>query len=132
MKRAGCNHIRVGIESGSDKVLKATKKGLTVEQMRAGANVLRRHGVYWSAYFMLGLPSETEEDVLATIKLMQEIKPDYCTLSIFTPYPGTEIFDELRQQGMVAEDMDWSRFSHASPHNYFAPHIPRKRFEELL
>jgi anaerobic magnesium-protoporphyrin IX monomethyl ester cyclase len=132
MKRAGCNHIRVGIESGSDTVLKNTKKGLTVAQMRAGAKVLRRHGIYWSAYFMLGLPSETEADVLATIKLMKEIKPDYCTLSIFTPYPGTEIFDVLRQAGMVSEDMDWSRFSHASPHNYFAPQIPRQRFEELL
>ncbi len=132
MKRAGCNHIRVGIESGSDKVLKATNKGLTVEQMRAGAKVLHRHGVYWSAYFMMGLPSEAEDDILASIKLMQEIKPDYCTLSIFTPYPGTAIFDELKGKGMVSEDMDWSKFSHASPHNYFAPQIPRQRFEELL
>jgi radical SAM superfamily enzyme YgiQ (UPF0313 family) len=131
MKRAGCNHIRVGIESGSDKVLRATKKGLTVEQMRAGAKVLRRQGIYWSAYFMMGLPSEAEEDIRASIKLMQEIKPDYCTLSIFTPYPGTEIFEELKQEGLVSEDMDWSRFSHASPHNYFAPQIPKQRFAEL-
>jgi radical SAM superfamily enzyme YgiQ (UPF0313 family) len=132
MKRAGCNHIRVGIESGSDKVLKSTKKGITVEQMRAGAKILHRQGIYWSAYFMMGLPCETEEDILDTVKLMKEIKPDYCTLSIFTPYPGTEIFEELKQQGLVSEDMDWSRFSHASPHNYFAPQIPRQRFAELL
>lgn len=132
MKSAGCNHIRVGIESGSDKILGATNKGLTVAQMRAGAKVLHRHGVYWSAYFMMGLPSETEDDILASVKLMKEIKPDYCTISIFTPYPGTVIYDELKEKGMVSEDMDWSRFSHASPHNYFAPQIPRQRFEELL
>jgi anaerobic magnesium-protoporphyrin IX monomethyl ester cyclase len=131
MRNAGCNHIRVGIESGSDKVLRATQKGLTVDQMRVGAKVLHRQGIYWSAYFMMGLPSETEEDILASIRLMHEIKPDYCTLSIFTPYPGTAIFDELKQKEMVSENMNWSKFSHASPHNYFAPHIPRQRFEEL-
>jgi len=132
MRAAGCNHIRVGIESGSDKVLRATKKHLTVSQIRQGAEVLRRHKIYWSAYFMAGLPCETEEDIRATIQLMKEIKPDYCTLSIFTPYPGTEIFEELRREGVVQEEMNWARFSHASPYNYFAPQIPQERFAELM
>ncbi len=132
MKKAGCNHIRVGIESGSPKVLRDTKKGITVEQMRTGAKILRDTGMYWSAYFMAGLPTETEDDIRASIELMKEIKPDYCTLSIFTPYPGTEIFEQLKRQDMVTEQMDWSKFSHASPHNYFSPQIPKEKFEELL
>ncbi len=132
MKKAGLNHIRVGIESGSDKILKDTKKGMSVESYRSGAQLIRKHKIYWSAYFMLGLPSETREDILATIDLMKEIQPDYCTVSIFTPYPGTEIFEDLLKDGLVSVDMDWSKFSHASPHNYFAKHLTKEEFAEIV
>ncbi len=132
MKAGGCNHLRVGIESGSERVLKATKKKLTVADIEKGAKLLRRSGVYWSAYFMIGLPMETEADIMATIALMKRVKPNYCTLSIFTPYPGTEIFNQLLAEGVVSLDMNWSKFSHASPHNNFARQIKPERFRELL
>jgi radical SAM superfamily enzyme YgiQ (UPF0313 family) len=132
MKEAGLNHIRVGIESGSDKILKETKKGMTVEDYKKGARLIRKHKIYWSAYFMLGLPTETREDILATIDLMKEIQPNYCTVSIFTPYPGTEIFEDLLKEGKVSLDMNWSRFSHASPHNYFAKYLNREEFAEIV
>ncbi|MBI5788315.1 MAG: cobalamin B12-binding domain-containing protein [Candidatus Schekmanbacteria bacterium] len=131
MQEAGCNHIRVGIESGSAKILKDTNKGLTLDDMRRGAGILHKHGMYWSAYFMIGLPTETEEDIKATIDFLHEIAPDYATLSIFTPYPGTEEFDQLRKMGKVSEDLDWSRFSHASPFNNFALQIDKQRFAQL-
>ena len=131
MQRAGCNHLRVGIESGSAKILRDTRKGLTLEQMRRGARILHQQGMYWSAYFMVGLPTETEQDIRATIEFMQEIKPDYATLSIFTPYPGTAIFEQLQKLGKVSANMQWSRFSHASPHNNFALQIEPQRFAEL-
>lgn len=132
MQRAGCNHIRVGIETGSEKILKDTCKGLTLDEMRRGAKILHKLGMYWSAYFMVGLPTETEEDIRATISFMQEIKPDYVTLSIFTPYPGTAIFQELRKLGKISEDVEWSRFSHASPYNNFALQIEPERFAHLV
>jgi radical SAM superfamily enzyme YgiQ (UPF0313 family) len=132
MKKAGLNHIRVGIESGSDKILKDTKKGMTVESYRKGARLIQKHKIYWSAYFMLGLPSETREDIMATIELMKEIQPNYCTVSIFTPYPGTEIFADLLKEEQVSLDMNWSKFSHASPHNYFAKYLSKKEFAEIV
>jgi radical SAM superfamily enzyme YgiQ (UPF0313 family) len=132
MKKAGLNHIRVGIESGSDKILKDTKKGMTVESYRRGARLIQKHKIYWSAYFMLGLPSETREDIMATIELMKEIQPNYCTVSIFTPYPGTEIFADLLKEGQVSLEMNWSKFSHASPHNYFAKYLSKEEFAEIV
>jgi radical SAM superfamily enzyme YgiQ (UPF0313 family) len=132
MKEAGLNHIRVGIESGSDKILKDTRKGMTVESYRKGAGLIRKHKIYWSAYFMLGLPTETREDILATIDLMKEIQPNYCTVSIFTPYPGTEIFTGLLKEGRVSLDMNWSKFSHASPHNYFAKYLSKEEFAGIV
>ena len=132
MKQAGLNHIRVGIESGSNKILKDTKKGLTIEDYKKGARLIRKHKIYWSAYFMLGLPTETREDILATVNFMKEIQPDYCTVSIFTPYPGTAIFSDLLKEGRVSLDMDWSKFSHASPHNYFAKYLSKQEFAEIV
>jgi len=132
MKKAGCNYIRVGVESGSDKVLKAIKKGITSEQIRTGARLLNRHRVYWSAYFMIGLPMEDEEDIMASLRLMKEINPSYCTLSIYTPYPGTELFEDLVKDGLATYALDWSKLSHHSPYNYFTKNIPKQRFEQIL
>lgn len=132
MKKAGCDHVRVGVESGSDRVLTAIKKGITTDDVRAGARLLKRHGLYWSAYFMIGLPYETEEDINSTIALMKEIAPSYSTLSVFTPYPGTELFDYAVEAGLADHDMDWSKSSHHSPYNYYTPNIDRARFEQLL
>lgn len=132
MKQAGCDHVRVGVESGSDRVLNAINKGIDTEQIRLGAQLLHRHKMYWSAYFMVGLPEETAQDIRLTISLMKEIKPSYSTLSVFTPYPGTAIFEDLVRLGLASENMDWSKTSHHSPYNYFSPKIDRHDFEALL
>ncbi len=81
---------------------------------------------------MLGFPTETREDMMATLDLMKEIQPDYCTVSIFTPYPGTQIFSDLLEEGKVSPEMNWSRFSHGSPHNYFAKYLSKEEFAELI
>lgn len=132
MKGAGCNHVRIGIESGSDRVLKAIKKGITTAQVKEAACMLRRKGMYWSAYFMVGLPMEEEEDIEASLKLMREISPPYSTLSVYTPYPGTELFDDVVAAGLASYDMDWSKASHHSPYNYFTIRISQERFQRLL
>jgi radical SAM superfamily enzyme YgiQ (UPF0313 family) len=81
---------------------------------------------------MVGLPMEEEEDIERTLALMREIKPPYSTLSVFTPYPGTELFDEVVAGGLASHDMDWSRASHHSPYNYFTLRISQERFGQLL
>lgn len=132
IKRSGCDHVRVGIESGSDKVLKSIKKGITTDDVRNGARLLKEHGMYWSAYFMIGLPAETADDIRQTVALMREVRPSYSTLSVFTPYPGTQAFDEVVAAGLASLDMDWSRSSHHSPYNYYTPNISKEQFEGLL
>ncbi|MBT9164997.1 MAG: 2-hydroxyethylphosphonate methyltransferase [candidate division WS2 bacterium] len=71
MIRAGCNVIKVGVETGSEKILKATKKGITFEQVRSAAKLFNKHNIFWSAYFMIGLPQETEEDIIKTYDFMK-------------------------------------------------------------
>jgi radical SAM superfamily enzyme YgiQ (UPF0313 family) len=120
MKKVGCTKIDMGVESGSEKVLKDTKKGLTKDQIRAGAALVKRHKILLYMFFMIGLTTETEEDVKRTLAFLEELKPDWAGISIFTPIPGTTLYKELRAQGKISDAPDYARFSHQSPHSNFA------------
>ena len=83
MKMAGCNFIKIGIESGSERILKEMHKGITLDQIRQTASLLRRSAIHWTGYFMMGVPGETEEDVRQTLLLMEAIKPDMALISVY-------------------------------------------------
>ena len=93
MAEAGLRGYFIGFESGSDRVLKFIRKGTTAEQNRQAARVCRKYGISVWANYMMGLPTETEEEVLETVRLMKEIDPDYYSPAFFTPHPGTDLYD---------------------------------------
>ena len=100
MKRAGCEEIQIGVESGSDRVLKMVKKGVTLDEIRHAAKLLRKNGMRWFAFLMIGFPGETLDEMKATMRLLYELRPDSAMLSVVTPYPGTELFQEAQRRGM--------------------------------
>ena len=69
MKKAGCNSIKVGIESGSERILKLMDKGITLERIQEAARLFREAGIHWTAYFMMGIPTETKEDVKKNLEI---------------------------------------------------------------
>jgi len=135
LKRAGCWRIRMGVESGSDRVLEKVEKGITTAQVRRAAKLVKENGFALHTYFMIGFPYETEEDIRKTIDFMQEIKPDTVNLCTFTPYPGTKLYDYVIKHNLLERDPDYRIFDeigHHSEMGYFAHHIPRERYLELL
>lgn len=132
MKSAGCRAIHLGVESGSDEVLRAIRKNGTVEQARRACQMVRKHGMSVSCYFIVGFPMETEESLAATISLIKTIPSDAITYSIFTPYPGTEAFQYCRQKGLIPENFDVSLYNHQSPANCFCENIPHARFRQIV
>ena len=120
MKKAGCVKIDMGVESGSDRILKDTKKGLNTEQILAGGRLIKKHGFFLYAFFMVGLPTETEADVEKTIEFLERLKPHWAGISIFTPIPGTSIYRALQEEGKIETKPQFERFSHQSPHSNFA------------
>jgi len=131
MKQAGCKEIYVGIESGSNRILKEIRKNITVEQVLSAAKLLNKMRFIWLAFFMIGFPQETKEDVKSTMKLMKKIKADRVHLCIFTPYPGCELYELVLKMGLINHDADWSKLSHHSHYNYFSPNIPEDEFKRL-
>ena len=92
MKKAGCYRVKVGVESGSEKILKTINKNLTLGQIRKKINLIKEAGISLTVYLMAGFPDETDNDVQKTIELAKEIEADYYSLSLLTPYPGTKLY----------------------------------------
>jgi radical SAM superfamily enzyme YgiQ (UPF0313 family) len=119
MKKAGCNSIKVGIESGSEKVLERMNKGITLDQVRTAATILRKIGIHWTGYFLMGTPGETLADVYKTLDFMYEIRPDFASIGIYEPFPGTAMFEEGLKRGLVKPDMTLEDFFTVSPNDYY-------------
>ena len=132
MAEAGCERVKIGFESGSDKILKQVQKLETREEMLEGANMLKRAGVPFSAYFMTGFPGETDDDVRQTINFAKEIEADYYSLSVLAPYYGTELYDQLIKNGHALDKQPWEYFFHQSPKPMVNDKISTKVLQEYL
>ncbi|MFC1915612.1 B12-binding domain-containing radical SAM protein [Chloroflexota bacterium] len=132
MKKAGCSSVDIGIESGDEATLRKIKKGVTLEQIRQAKKILKKNKMIFNALFMIGFPWETRTEIERTIALMKEIKPDYAGYSITTPYPGTELYDLCRADGVLPENIDWSAFFHQSPDMFLARNIPKEEALQII
>ena len=132
MKSAGCHLIQLGVESGNDEMLRKIRKNITIEEALAAARIIKRHGIALEAYFMVGFPEETEATLLDTLDAMEKIHCNILVFSIFTPYPGSEMFDLCKEKGLVDDSFDVSLYNHQSRANYFCDNISRGRFAELV
>jgi len=92
MAQAGLRGYFIGFESGSDRVLRFIRKGTKREQNLQAARICRRYGIAIWANYMLGLPTETKEEVLETISMLKEIDPDYYSPAFYTPHPGSDLY----------------------------------------
>ena len=129
MKEAGCVQIDLGIECGNDNMLEYVKKGITIEQVLKAFEIANEIGIGTLAYFMMGFPDETQKDIEDTIRLMKKVKPSHPCWSIATPYPGTELYDICKSEGLIREDVNWSTYHHHSKNVCFSKQLTQ---EELL
>ncbi len=100
MAEAGLRGYFIGFESGNDRVLRFIRKGTTAEQNREAARICRKYDIKIWANYMMGLPTETKEEVMDTVRLMKEIDPDYYSPAFFTPHPGTDLYDYVVQHNL--------------------------------
>jgi radical SAM superfamily enzyme YgiQ (UPF0313 family) len=110
MRETGMFNLKIGIETGSQRLLKVSNKNLTLDDIKRGAEILNRLEQKWSAFFMLGFPDETAEEIAMTWKLIEEIRPTYVSMSVLAPYPGCEIYYDLEKEGAIDENTDWNLY----------------------
>ena len=125
MKKAGCIRVEVGLESGSDRVLKIMQKGITLEQTRNAAKILNEIGLRWTALLMMGLPGETKEEMAATMDLLK-LNPSEVVLSVFSPYPGSALYAKLEAEGKLRDD------DALTANHYYGGVMPADEFREIV
>ncbi len=109
MKKAGCWGIHFGVESGNQRLLNLIKKDVTVQQIKDAFKWCKEAGVETRAFMMLGLPTETKEESLETIRFAKELDPDWAQFTITTPYPGTELYKQANEHGEL-KSIDWNNY----------------------
>ena len=101
MKRAGCSAIYYGVESASPAILRYYKKKINLDMVEKAVKLTKKFGIMTICSFIIGSPYETKEDMKATLRFALKLDPDYAQFSILTPYPGTEIYEEAKEKGLL-------------------------------
>lgn len=133
MRQAGCWQISYGVETGSQRLLDLINKGVTLSQVEEAFRMTKRAGISIRGFFMLGLPTETREESLATIAFAKKLDPLWAQFTITIPYPGTQMFEELDRSGQI-RTYDWSRYNTWSgwKGDHEIPFVPEGRTIEEL
>ena len=98
LARAGCETAWIGAESGSQKILDAMDKGITIEQIRTARENLRGLGIQSAFFLQFGYLGETEEDIRLTLDMLFELMPDDIGISVSYPLPGTPFYDKVASE----------------------------------
>jgi len=95
MKESGCFQVSVGIESGSLRILKQIKKGISTDMVRKRVSILRKNDIEVNGFFVIGFPGEKIREIEETVSFALELPLTSASFSILTPLPGTELYHEV-------------------------------------
>ena len=110
MKAAGCAGIHYGVESGSDRILHAIKKGFVKQKAKEVIEMTKRKNISVLVYFIIGLPSERLDDIKETFRFARELDADYMHMTVLAPFAATEIYLEGLKNGVIKRDY-WRDFT---------------------
>jgi radical SAM superfamily enzyme YgiQ (UPF0313 family) len=97
--------VWMGAESGSQRILDAMEKGVSVEQLRAAARRLQSAGIAVGLFLQFGYPGEEWDDVEATLQLVRDVAPEDIGVSVSYPLPGTKFHNRVREQ--LGQKQNW-------------------------
>jgi len=100
LARMGVVAVGVGVESGSDEILRLNTKGTGRETNTKAIRNLRKHGIESKAFLIVGLPGESHDTVKQTRLWIEEARPDDIAVSVFQPLPGSAIFRNPKKWGI--------------------------------
>ena len=127
MKNSGCYGIRIGVESGNERMLNFINKKITKDKVRQVVKDCKNIGINITTYFIVGLPTETNNEVIDTINFIKELDPNDVSISIATPYAGT-----LLEDTMNIDKSHLEKYFHQSPELTNNLKIDKELIEELF
>ncbi len=136
LREAGCDEIAFGIESGSQKILDAVGKKVTVKQNEDAIKYAKQVGLTTKAYLMVGFPGETQETVDETKRFIEKADPDKYTLFSFVPLPGCDVWKNPQNYGVTNISKDWDNYFNIAGQyeggvTFETKDLPKKEFGRL-
>ena len=129
MKEAGCWQILFGLETGDSRMLSLLKKGATVEQNEEAVKLAHDVGLSVRADFIVGTPGETLENMERTLRFAIGLNMDFAHFNKFTPYPGTELYHNLTEEGY---EFDFTSRSCSQLDHSYIMYVPEGMAEKQL
>jgi anaerobic magnesium-protoporphyrin IX monomethyl ester cyclase len=115
LKDMGVYSLAFGLESGNQKVLDLAKKGINLEKSLKAMSIAKKAGFETWGFFMLGLPGEDKDTIQDTIDFAIKLDPDIAKFHVLKPFPGTEVYDYLKEKGFLLST-DFDRYGiHSKP-----------------
>lgn len=105
MKKAGCTSIAFGIESGNPETFDSIKKGEPLSAVVNAVKIVKNAGIKAIGYFIIGLPGDTLERFIETVRFQRSLKLDHYVFGILIPYPKTEVWDIVQNSGTMLCDI---------------------------
>ena len=106
MKKAGCHTIQLGVETANQELINQYSKGIKQDQVKLIFDLCKKVGIRTLGHFILGLPGDTKENILDTIKYAISLDPEFASFNIAAPRLGTKFRKEMIEQGMISKDVD--------------------------
>ena len=105
LKKAGCDLIEYGAESGSDKVLKEIGKNITIDKIKKAVEMTKKAGIELKYFLIVGSLKEGPNETWETFKLIEATRPDWIGINALTIYPGTEVCNIAKKEGLINDDL---------------------------
>lgn len=106
LAESGLEEVWIGAESGSQKILDAMDKGITVEQIAQSTRLLQQKGVRVAYFLQFGYLGETREDIQKTVKMVRTNRPDDIGISVSYPLPGTKFYERVKEE--LGKKSNWT------------------------
>ncbi len=128
LRSTNCQLIHFGVESGSQQMLNTMRKGTTVEQNANAIKLAKECDILVAISLVIGYPGETPEMLQQTTDFIRRTKPDYVYMCEAVPYPGTELYNYVKQLGLKMTE-DWNQY-HEQTQVFKNTLLPLEKLEE--
>ena len=127
LKKAGLKGVKVGVESGDEEVLKdANRFTIKKDDQLEKIKELEKNKILVSSMFIIGFPSDNERSILKTINYAKKLNTTYAQFSVWTPYPGTPVFNEYKDNITAKKFDEFDQYHLVYNHKLFSKEKIRK------